>query len=280
MPPADDSEPPPVAWIELPDKGTVILTGDCHIGRTEGNEIVNPDSRISRRHAVIQRQGQRFVLVDLGSTNGTFLNDIRIFTARKLKHGDFILVGSLRYVFHQPSLTAVSGVSDSAQHTVVAVGKTSCWMLLIAPPEAADAAVAAWTEKVRQAVVGSGAGVRRVHGAASLAHWRDSKVTAEKMRAIVQEIAGLRCPATARLALHFGAVRVGPSATPAEENLLGAEVTFTHRMEAAAAMLGVNFLVSEAAALALGPVPFVSPLTAVTVRDAPSLPPLFTIAVR
>jgi hypothetical protein len=278
MPPPADSDPPPIAWIELPDQGTITLTGDCHIGRVEGNEIVNPDNRISRRHAVIQRQGQRFVLVDLGSTNGTFLNETRIFTARKLHHNDVILVGSLRYIFHQPSLTDVSSVGESAQHTVVSVGKTSCWMMLVAPPEPADSAATAWAAQVRQAFADAGAGLKRIRGAAIFAHWRDSKVTPEKIGALLQAVARLPCPTGARLTVHHGAVRVGPAAA-GEENLLGAEATFTHKMEATAAALGVNFLLSEAAVHALGPASFVSPLGAQTMRNVPTDHPLFTISV-
>jgi hypothetical protein len=280
MPPSENTGPPPVAWIELPDQGTVTLDGDCHIGRIEGNEIVNPDSRISRRHAVIQRQGERFVLVDLGSTIGTFLNDARIFTARKLKHGDVILVGSLRYVFRQPSLTAVSGVADSAQHTVVAVGKSSCWMMLVAPGAPANSATAAWAEKVRQVLAGSGAGVKRTEGAAFLAHWREHLVTPEKIGAVLQEIAGLAAPPAARVTLHHGSVRVGPAAAAGEESLLGAEVTVTHKLAATAATLPVVILVSEAAAKALGPAAPVSPLSAQTIRAAPDSPPLFTVVPR
>lgn len=270
---------PPTAWIELPDGNTVVLSGDCHIGRIEGNEIVNPDARISRRHAVVQRQGQRFVLVDLGSTNGTFLNDTRIFTARKLHHGDVITVGSLRYVFHQPALTEVSGIGrESAQHTIVAVGKTACWMMVVASPDPSDQAAATWAGQVRTALATAGANIKRVREGTFFAHWRHGQVSPEKLGMLIREVSRLPHPAGARVAVHHGAVRVGPGATPGEENLVGSEATFTHKMEATAASLGVHFLLSEAAVQALGPAPFVSPLGAQTLRDLPNSQPFFTVA--
>ena len=273
---AAPDETVPVAWIEFPDQHTLALTGDVHIGRIEGNEIVNPDSRISRRHAVIQRQADRFVLVDLGSTNGTYLNDARIFTARKLKHGDVITVGSMRYVFHQPSATDASGVSDSAQHTVVAVGKASCWMLLAVQPGAA--APVAWVDPALRDQAAAGARVRKLSGASLLAHWREGLTTPEKLGAAVRHAARSLLPAGARLALHFGAVRVGPSTTPGEENLLGPEVNFLHRLGAAA--VNAPVVISDAAARALGPDPCLAPLGSHAIGDLPGTQPIFTLSDR
>ncbi len=51
------------------------------IGRTAGADIVIPGSRVSRRHAVIRRAapgGDDFELIDLGSTNGTFVDGQRV----------------------------------------------------------------------------------------------------------------------------------------------------------------------------------------------------------
>ena len=92
MPPPEDPTPDHVAWIELPDQRTILLTGDCRIGRIEGNEIINPDTRISRRHSVVQHQGDRFVLVDLGSTNGTLVNGEPVIE-KQLSDGDMIAIG-------------------------------------------------------------------------------------------------------------------------------------------------------------------------------------------
>lgn len=65
------------------------------IGRTAGCDIVIPESRVSRRHAAIRRTrpgGDEFEVVDLGSTNGTFLEGTRVERAI-LQSGDKVGIG-------------------------------------------------------------------------------------------------------------------------------------------------------------------------------------------
>lgn len=62
------------------------------IGRWEGNDIVLGDPEASRRHAQIRREGGRYVLVDLGSKNGTFVNGAPIGGATPLRDGDEIAI--------------------------------------------------------------------------------------------------------------------------------------------------------------------------------------------
>jgi hypothetical protein len=276
-PPPTEPEVSP-AWIELPDQSTLQLAGDCHIGRIEGNEIVNPDTRISRRHAVIQRQGRGYVLVDLGSTNGTFLNDARIFTARKLREGDVITVGSLRYLFRQPGLVGASVSGESAQHTVVAVGKTACWMVLLSSSVPATPSVPAGQERGRAALVAAGAGIRIVRGVALFAHWREGRISPEKLGLLLRELSQLSPASAGRVVLHHGSVRIGPGATAGEENLVGSEVAFVHKLDGIAEATGLSLVISEAAAHALGPAVPLSPISDRTLSAAGSSPPLFTLA--
>ena len=63
------------------------------LGRKRGNLIVLRDAKVSRRHAEIRLQDSTFVLQDLNSRNGTFVNDQRISTAVPLQPGDEIRVG-------------------------------------------------------------------------------------------------------------------------------------------------------------------------------------------
>lgn len=64
------------------------------LGRLEDNSICLPyDSKISRHHARITREGDSFWLEDCGSTNGTFLNEKRINEKALLNPGDMFLIG-------------------------------------------------------------------------------------------------------------------------------------------------------------------------------------------
>ena len=63
------------------------------IGRDSTNEIVINDAEISRRHARLTFQGGKYVLEDLGSTNGTFVNGQRLAGPRVLKAGEVVSFG-------------------------------------------------------------------------------------------------------------------------------------------------------------------------------------------
>ena len=63
------------------------------IGRLAECDVVLADPNVSRRHAEVRRDGSGFVVVDLGSLNGTRVNGAKI-TERQLRDGDEITVGS------------------------------------------------------------------------------------------------------------------------------------------------------------------------------------------
>ena len=70
------------------------------IGRLAGSEVEIQDPGASRKHAEIRRQGPDFVLVDLGSTNGTLLNDAPVSEAT-LENGDRITIGRTTLEFRR-----------------------------------------------------------------------------------------------------------------------------------------------------------------------------------
>src|SRR5512132_4437763 len=70
------------------------LEGDqLMIGRDSTNEIVINDAEVSRRHARLTFQGGKYVLEDLGSTNGTFVNGQRLAGPRVVKPGEVVSCG-------------------------------------------------------------------------------------------------------------------------------------------------------------------------------------------
>ena len=70
------------------------LEGDqLTIGRDSTNDITINDAEISRRHARLTFQGGKYVLEDLGSTNGTFVNGQRLAGPRVLKAGEVVSFG-------------------------------------------------------------------------------------------------------------------------------------------------------------------------------------------
>jgi hypothetical protein len=83
-----------VGALVTPD-GQRVPVGDdpITIGRLPECEIVLADTKVSRRHAEVRRDGVGVVVVDLGSTNGTQVNGSGI-SERTLNDGDTITVGS------------------------------------------------------------------------------------------------------------------------------------------------------------------------------------------
>jgi len=78
-----------------PTPGTTYsLEGELStIGRDSTNTIVINDGEVSRRHARLTSQGGKYVIEDLGSTNGTFVNGQRLTGPVVLKPGDMIAFG-------------------------------------------------------------------------------------------------------------------------------------------------------------------------------------------
>jgi hypothetical protein len=64
------------------------------IGRMPGCEIVLADPNVSRRHAEVRDEGGRWMVRDLGSTNGTKVNGVRLSAPQELGPGDEIRVGA------------------------------------------------------------------------------------------------------------------------------------------------------------------------------------------
>lgn len=69
------------------------------IGREEGVDVVLQDPEASRRHARISWQGRQFVIEDLGSTNGTFVNGVQVTSPQILSPGDGVGIGQTALVF-------------------------------------------------------------------------------------------------------------------------------------------------------------------------------------
>jgi two-component system, NtrC family, response regulator HydG len=103
---------PRIAAITGKLEDTVISMSDgpVLIGRQAGATLKIGNASVSRRHAVIERDGDRFIIADLGSRNGTFVNDVPV-RRRELQHGDRVRIGDSQFFFlyednEEPSRTS------------------------------------------------------------------------------------------------------------------------------------------------------------------------------
>ena len=95
----DQSKVVSLLVIDGPPKGKVFPVTKTRVllGRSEADIVLN-DSEVSRKHCALEVHGASAVLVDLGSTNGTFVDDQRIETHR-LEHMSEFRIGSTAVMF-------------------------------------------------------------------------------------------------------------------------------------------------------------------------------------
>ncbi|HJQ31663.1 MAG TPA: sigma 54-interacting transcriptional regulator [Pyrinomonadaceae bacterium] len=86
--------------IAGPLKAAVFALGDGEVavGRDPSNHVPVNDHAVSRRQCVVRRERDAYLVTDLGSHNGTFVNDVPV-KERALNHGDRVRVGNSVFLF-------------------------------------------------------------------------------------------------------------------------------------------------------------------------------------
>lgn len=109
-----------------PGKAYALDKGEIKVGRDISNDIIINDAEVSRKHARITIQGDSYVLEDLGSTNGTFVDGERLTGPHILGLGQTISLGEnvtldFEVVQFDPDVTLVSAPEEIAEGPVEAV---------------------------------------------------------------------------------------------------------------------------------------------------------------
>ena len=98
----------PVFAVVIHEKGGAerreqFETAELTVGRVQGNELMLPKGNVSKRHARLLYRDGRFIVTDLNSTNGTYVNRRRITQATIVREGDRIYVGDFVLRIELPS---------------------------------------------------------------------------------------------------------------------------------------------------------------------------------
>ena len=76
-----------------------IFSDELMVGRSPQSDIIINDNFVSHNHARIYMLNNQYVLEDLGSANGTYLNDVRLDGNTYLQTGDIITIGTVTFEF-------------------------------------------------------------------------------------------------------------------------------------------------------------------------------------
>lgn len=250
----------PEAWLEREDQQH-ILEGSCSIGRATLNTLVVDSAKVSRLHAIIhsERPGA-FWLVDLGSSNGTFLNKRRIHEPARLRDCDQLTIGGSTFIFRQSR-----DPSDRPRSTAPVltfrepIEEIPCWLLVadiknftpLSRELVSDKLamlVSSWLAMCKDIIEKHGGVVNKYLGDGILAYWPDEDGTSRTIVAVIAALkqAQIRGPEF-RFVMHFGSVAIGGVSAIREETLMGSEVNLVFRFEKLLASLGESCGISDAA---------------------------------
>jgi adenylate cyclase len=249
----------PEAWLEREGREH-ILEGSCSIGRATLNSLVVDSAKVSRLHAIVhsERAGA-FWLVDLGSSNGTFLNKRRIHEPVRLRNCDQITIGGNTFTFRQSR-----DPSDRPRSTVPVVTlqeqieEVPCWLLVADIKNFTPLTrellsnklamlVGSWLAACKDIIEKHGGTVNKYLGDGILAYWPEES-TAKNIVAVVAALKQAQTHGPEfRFIIHFGSVAIGGVASVREETLMGSEVNLVFRLEKLLASLGEPCGISDAA---------------------------------
>jgi pSer/pThr/pTyr-binding forkhead associated (FHA) protein len=255
------------SWLDLPDGTRFELHGSTSVGRSPDNALVLHDPLVSRRHALIQVQGEgEFWLVDLGSANGSYLNGRRIAQPAELKAGDEITLSGTVLRFGSERLQAdhpsAAGLMAS---TMMSIKTAKCWMMMVdivgstqlaqrMSAEELPVMTGNWFKNCREIIEAHGGHMMKYLGDGFFCYWIANEQSPEQVRGALEQLKLMQDAASPpfRVVVHFGPAVLGSVPTVSELNLHGQEVNFTFRIEKLAGSLRRSVMLSREANEALG----------------------------
>jgi adenylate cyclase len=228
--------------------------------------LILDSPKISRRHAIINVQNVgEFWLIDLGSSNGTFLNKRRIHQPLRLCDQDQIVIGDSVFTFRQPENITDDFRATLVERTIRQIENVPCWLLVAdienftplshsLTNDKLATLIGGWVATCKEIIEAHEGMIDKYLGDGFFAYWREDENATKNVAAALAPLkqAQARNEPRFRLALHFGLVAIGGVPSMGEESLMGKDVNFVFRMEKLAGSLGISLLTSAAGKDKLG----------------------------
>jgi pSer/pThr/pTyr-binding forkhead associated (FHA) protein len=121
-----------------------LARDEYSIGRGEDNTVRLTERNISRRHARITREAERWVVFDAGSYNGCYVNGARVSQRQELSHGDLVQLGDYRLELFDEAMEHALPAFDSKATVPVAsrsqalLGQPDRLVMLVGPTPGAE----------------------------------------------------------------------------------------------------------------------------------------------
>ena len=167
--------------------GTQYLLSDLTIfGRKSDSAIHLADTRVSRRHAMIRSQeGGQYWFYDLGSFNGSYINNERVTATRQLEANDVIRIcdHEFRFMMMVPGQqvhTSELDVQTVPMLILVSDIKGFTRLSEMIPHEELAQAIGSWYDYCTEILTEHGAAIDKFIGDAVLAYWTDTSANARK----------------------------------------------------------------------------------------------------
>ncbi len=244
------------------------------VGRDAGNHIAISDPRISRNHAMIRCVGsEQFILFDIGSRNGCFINGSRIRSPTPLRTGDIISLGDAIITFEhigsrrhlQPGNSrkgteTIAGNPSDIQDITVMVADIRDYTALseTLPIQVLSEVMVTWYDEVQRIVKSHGGRVDKFIGDCVMAVWeigedsdtRDVVSTTLRTTLAVCEFTGClheRCTALPQPLLLGAGICAGQAAVGigADKTAMGDTVNLAFRLEKATKTLKCDVVMND-----------------------------------
>ncbi len=87
------------------------------VGRASACDLAVPTTNISREHCLLVKHDDGWYVEDLNSSNGTYVNKVKVAAPRKLGEKDIVKAGAARLTFHDGDINAVEALEVEARRT-------------------------------------------------------------------------------------------------------------------------------------------------------------------